>query len=823
MLKNLLKISIHLILWHFSWSFDGFSQTKNEQAELWTALNAHPQSDSVRVKILNQLCWYNRNNDFVKAIDFGKQAVEIAQKVKDFRGWAESLNFMGVIHRNMGDYNESNSYFFEALNLAEKHQIKLQAAYANNNIGDALKLQKKYTEALPYAEKALRQFLALQDKPGAGYAYIRLGEIYQNLKEYDKSLANLQESLKIRTQLSDNSNLITTYTRIGTVYKLKNELDISLDYFLQALKISEERDDKRAIAGCYDFIASVYLSKKDFDTAEKYALLSLSLAQSIQARVDERNAYRTLAELLELKGYHSKALHYHKKFLNINELIEGLEKASQLAKMQAIYETQKKHKENILLKKENETHERDAELKNLILILVSILFAFALGAIYFVYQSRRKQIKFNAVIEAQNQEISRKKQKLEKNIQVLLDLSRDEAITNGDWRTIGEKVAKSVVKAIEADLAQLWYYNYKEKVFYCVGHHTQDEALYPFELMLSAEKYPYFLEVLLPDSPVIVDDIAKDKIIDEYTKKYFVQRYIQAFILHPVILSENQKGILLTSHRLPRTWELEDFTFLKSMDDEINLAYQGFRRKQAQEKIERQSLEIAKKNESLKTTLKLVKDEQKRTDELLLNILPMETAEELKATGYSKPKHYKLVTVLFTDFKGFTQISENLEPQEVIEELNQCFLAFDEICEKHHLEKIKTIGDSYMCAGGIPVANTSNPIDCVQAGLEMQTWMANWKAEKEAKGELAWELRLGIHSGAVVAGVIGKNKFAYDVWGDTVNTASRMESSGEVGKVNISGATYELVKDQFQCAYRGKIEAKNKGEVEMYFVEESRL
>jgi class 3 adenylate cyclase len=214
-----------------------------------------------------------------------------------------------------------------------------------------------------------------------------------------------------------------------------------------------------------------------------------------------------------------------------------------------------------------------------------------------------------------------------------------------------------------------------------------------------------------------------------------------------------------------------------------------------------------------------VQQQKKQIEGLLLNILPEEVAEELKEKGTATPQHYELVSVLFTDFKGFTSISEKISPQEVIENLNICFLAFDEICEKYGLEKIKTIGDAYMCAGGLPVPNISNPFDVVSAGLEMQEWMANWKKEKEKKGEQAWELRLGIHTGEVIAGVIGRNKFAYDIWGDTVNTASRMESSGMEGKVNISETTYQYIKDKFQCEFRGEISAKNKGNIKMYFVE----
>jgi class 3 adenylate cyclase len=210
---------------------------------------------------------------------------------------------------------------------------------------------------------------------------------------------------------------------------------------------------------------------------------------------------------------------------------------------------------------------------------------------------------------------------------------------------------------------------------------------------------------------------------------------------------------------------------------------------------------------------------KKRSDELLLNILPRETALELKRKGRSDAKLIDDVTVLFTDFKGFTQVSEKLSPQELVAEIDACFSAFDNIVQKYKVEKIKTIGDSYMCAGGLPVPNTTHAIDVIHAALEIQQFMQQHKAKREAEGKLCFEIRIGIHSGPVVAGIVGVKKYSYDIWGDTVNTASRMESSGEPGKINISGATYNLVKSKFKCTYRGKISAKNKGEIDMYYVE----
>lgn len=292
-----------------------------------------------------------------------------------------------------------------------------------------------------------------------------------------------------------------------------------------------------------------------------------------------------------------------------------------------------------------------------------------------------------------------------------------------------------------------------------------------------------------------------------------------------LLVSENQKEIRLLAqqnelekqkriieeegYQNKLRWIFAIFLFILLILLAILIAYRQLRRRKKQ--IEAQNLVIAESKKEIEI-------QKEKSDSLLLNILPIAIADELKKTGVAKPKLFNEVSVGFTDFSGFTMISEKLSPEELVEKLDEMFLAFDRIIEKHGLHPIKTIGDAYMFAAGLPEAVDQHEYKCVEAAIEMRDYIASFN-QSLATGEPSWNIRIGVHSGPAVAGVIGIKKFAYDIWGDTVNTASRMESSGEVGEVNISGATYSKVRNKFKMEHRGKVHAKNKGAIDMYFAE----
>ncbi len=284
-------------------------------------------------------------------------------------------------------------------------------------------------------------------------------------------------------------------------------------------------------------------------------------------------------------------------------------------------------------------------------------------------------------------------------------------------------------------------------------------------------------------------------------------RWIQT-IISPKLSDENEIEILIGIEN--------DITSLKIKEEELHR--QNQKMLAVTENLEKANALLEDQTKEMNRQRSLIEEEQKKSEALLLNILPFEVARQLKTKGRAGTRQYKMVSVLFTDFKGFSKSSKQLEAKDLVNILDTYFAKFDDIIGNHYMEKIKTIGDAYMCAGGLPLRNKSNPFNAVLSGLEIQQYMNVLNDNKVVKNLSIWELRLGIHTGEVVAGVVGKKKFAYDIWGETVNIASRMEQAGHVGMVNISGTTYEYIKDYFECDHRGKIEAKNIGKVDMYFV-----
>jgi adenylate cyclase len=579
------------------------------------------------------------------------------------------------------------------------------------------------------------------------------------------------QAKNLATKLNFRKGLAYSYKSLGMGFYFQGNYIETLLYWQQSLKTFESINDKLGIANMLNNLGAVNFNQGDDEKAIEYYVKSLRASEEIGDKLRIATALVNIgAVYFNKKGTHNQALDYYKKALPLSEELGDHDAIGTSAvNMGEIYlERGDDNSALFYFEKALEAYKK-SENGNV---------PYALNNIGKVYSKRND---FEKAIKFQQDAFELAKMnnaKLEMS-QSLLGLAHT-YVKQGDSKSsiASFSHAEQIAKEIGA--------NYELKEAY--------EGLSDTYQKLSDYKNAYKFHTLFSSIKDTLYNAEMDKRIQSMTLSFDLEK-------------KQSEVNILTKDKALQELDIRRQKTIRNATGITGILLLIL------------AIGLFNRYKYVRKTKKIIEAEKDRSDKLLLNILPYETAEELKEKGSATPKHYEMVTVLFTDFKGFTTIAEKLTPQQLVEELNNCFLEFDKIIDKHNIEKIKTIGDAYMCAGGVPVANRTNPFDVVKAGIEIMEYMDKLKAEREAKGEAYWELRIGVHTGKVIAGVVGKNKFAYDIWGDAVNTASRMESSGIPGKVNISGDTYELVKHQFKCVHRGKIQAKNKGEIDMYLVE----
>ncbi|MBL7810903.1 MAG: tetratricopeptide repeat protein [Bacteroidetes bacterium] len=660
-------------------------------------------------------------------------------------------------------------YAKRCLELSERLGYQKGIGNACSNIGWIMHQKGDYLQAIVFHTKALAIYEALGDNTSIANTYNMMGAVYKRQGNYPKALSYYLSALKISEGLGNRKTIGNVRNNIGLIYSAMENYPEALKNFSICLEIMKEVKNKNGVGACYNNMGIVYDKLGNYTEALKYYLLSLSIVQETGEKKTMAAAYQNIGIIYQKKGNFPEALKYHFLALKLDEEIGNQSKmAVSYLNIGKTYALEKKY-------------ETAAEY-----LYKALALSKQLANLEQIQSSYRE-------LAAMDSAKGNYKRSIE---HYMLYITYRDSLNN--------------IETARKTLALQMNYDFEKKEDSLKAARDKREASLKYEKKLSEEKFLRSQQELF----------LKQKDLALSNKEKDLQHL--AFLKEKAEKQEKEKQLTLS----------EKENLLKASE----LTVLGQERKLQLAQLFAQEQEIKTKNaqrnlfiggtflmlllaSSIFVGLRKTSKEKKRSETLLLNILPSEVAEELKAKGSADAQLMDEVTVLFTDFKGFTQLSEKLSPKELVSEINECFSAFDYIMQKHQVEKIKTIGDSYMAAGGLPTANTTHANDVVLAALEIQQFMQEHKATRQSKGQLFFEIRIGVHTGPVVAGIVGVKKFAYDIWGDTVNTASRMESSGEVGKVNISETTYEMVKDKFSCTHRGKIDAKGKGEMDMYFVE----
>lgn len=558
----------------------------------------------------------------------------------------------------------------------------------------------------------------------------------------------------------------------GVSFYLQGNYPWALEYYQKSLVIREEIGNKGGIAISLNNIGNIYRVQGNYPQALEYQQKSLAMYEEIGDKGGIANSLTNIGFIYNNQGNYSRVLEYQQKSLAIYEEIgdkRGI--AGSLNNIGLIYRNQGNNPGALEYQQKSLAIFEEIEDKRGIAIsLINI------GGIYSGQGNYPRALEYNQKSLAIQEEIGDKKG-IASNLNNIGAIYRDQGNYHAalDYCQKGYDMALSIgVLEEQKDACKCLYNSYK-------AQGKGNEALVYLEKMR----------------------VVEDSLHAQETTKKLEQMEFAKVMLQDSIAKAEESRLIEEAHKEEVRKNKQTRNYLAGAGILFLLLSGGF---YSRWRFVRKSRDIISK-------------ERDRSENLLLNILPADIAAELKEKGRAEARDFEMVSILFTDFKDFTEQSEKLSAAELVNEINVCFEAFDAIMEKHGIEKIKTIGDAYMAAGGLPVPTDDSVKNTVKAAIEIQEFIQKRKVENTTLGKPAFEMRVGIHTGPVVAGIVGVKKFQYDIWGDTVNTASRMESAGEVGKVNISQTTYELLKDdsQFTFESRGKIKAKGKGVMDMYF------
>lgn len=629
-----------------------------------------------------------------------------------------------------------------------------------------------YPEALDYWYKALEGSQKLNDKQRILRFYGNIGIEYTAMANYPKALEYHQKALLLAEQLNNKGMISTNLNSLGRVYMFLGDYPKALEYYEKALAISEKLGFKGAIARQHRNIGNTYCKMCDYPKALEHLQLSQQLFEQLGNTDGEAiglgiigNVYFSLADYEQSLEYTQKALTMNRQYGNKRQ------ESMNLVSLGKIY--------------------RDAPDQTLQKLGVNPSKRYPQTLEYlYLGQKTANEIRDPGTEKTAWEAISNTYEKEGDYANAFT--AYKQYIILRDSVESQEIKSKMTIKEMQFDF-------------------DKKETKLLFDQQLTFEKLRQ-QELLMCQHQQDLDIKQQQLLFSQQEKDIQHLAYLktQAELRQQQIAGENQLAItaqkdaelkLLNKEKTLQKTQLELTTNeLNARENQRNAFIVG-------------SILLLFFAGAVAMGLFRTFQEKKKSEALLLNILPSEVAKELKQTGGAAAKQYNHVTVLFTDFVNFTGISEQLTPTELVAVIHANFTAFDSIIEKHGLEKIKTIGDAYLAVCGLPHESPDHAQRVVKAAFDIQQHM------NQSGG--AFQIRIGINSGPVVAGIVGVKKYAYDIWGDTVNTAARMEQHSEAGKINISGTTYELVNHQFDCTYRGKIQAKNKGEVDMYFVNRS--